>query len=108
MRTAQIGPDLRLHSYSIIGSFSIDDDDNSNENVTFKMNLSRLFQFAENVKCRQILLKLISKRPHSSLEKERKILSSLVYVLHKIRHSCAITMKKCAKKRDACAKLLFC
>ena len=41
---------------SVIGSFSIDDG-NSSENVSFKMNshffqsLSRLFQFAENGKC---------------------------------------------------------
>ena len=62
----------------LIGSFSIDDGDGS-ENATLKMNspfletLSSLFQFAENVKCRQISLELISWRPHSSLERERKI-----------------------------------
>lgn len=62
-----------------MGSFSMDDGD-SRENVTFKLNwcfffqsLSRLFQFADNVKCRRILLKLISLRLHSSLERERKI-----------------------------------
>ena len=59
-------------NYSKIGSFSINDGDGS-KNVTIKMNLWHLFQFAENVKCRQISLKLISKRPHSSLERERKI-----------------------------------
>ena len=52
---------------AVLGTFSIDDS-NGSENVTFKMNwrffffqtLSRLFQFAENVKCRQISLELIS------------------------------------------------
>ena len=50
----------------IIGSFSINDG-NCRENVSFKMNsrfffqsLSRLFQFAENGKCRRISLELIS------------------------------------------------
>ena len=48
-----------------IGNFSIDDGKGS-ENVSFKMNsrffqsLSRLFQFAENGKCRRISLELIS------------------------------------------------
>ena len=63
-----------------MGSFSMDDGDSS-ENVTFKLNwwffffqsLSRLFQFADNVNCRRISLKLISLRLHSSLERERKI-----------------------------------
>ena len=64
-----------------MGSCSMDDGDSS-ENVTFKLNwcfvfffqsLSRLFQFADNVKCRRISLKLISLRLHSSLERERKI-----------------------------------
>ena len=60
-----------------IGSFSIDDGDSS-ENATLKMNslfsetLSSLFLFAENVKCKRIFLALIW-RPHSSLERERKI-----------------------------------
>ena len=50
------------------------DDGDSSQNVTFKLNwcfffqsLSRLFQFADNVKCRRIFLKLISLRLHSSL-----------------------------------------
>ena len=38
----------------------------------FFQTLSRLFQSAENVKCRQISLELISWGPHSSLERERK------------------------------------
>ena len=61
-----------------LGSFSIDDG-NGSENVSFKMNsrffqsLSRLFQFAENGKCRRISLELISWGPHSSLEREKEI-----------------------------------
>ena len=61
-----------------LGSFSIDDG-NGSENVSFKMNsrffqtLSRLFQFAENGKCGRISLELISRGPHSSLEKEKEM-----------------------------------
>ena len=63
---------------AVLGTFSIDDS-NGSENVTFKMNwrffffqtLSRLFQFAENVKCRQISLELISWGPHSSLARKK-------------------------------------
>ena len=62
----------------IIGSFSIDDGDGS-ENVTLK-RFSRFFKrcrvyshSAENVKCRRSSLQLISWGPHSSLERERKI-----------------------------------
>ena len=43
--------------------------------------LSRIFHFAENVKCRQISLELISWGPHSSLAR-KEISYSLVYVLH--------------------------
>ena len=58
--------DLTCCSGKILGSFSIDDGDGSEE-VTFKMN-SRffklhqlsLFQFTENVKCRRISVELIS------------------------------------------------
>ena len=39
---------------------------------TFIQTLFRLFQSAENVKCRRISLELISWGPHSSLERERK------------------------------------
>ena len=54
------------------------DDGDGSENVTFKMNwrflnLSRLFQTAENIKYRRISLELISWGPHSSFEIERKI-----------------------------------
>ena len=61
-----------------LGSFSIDDEDGS-EKVNFKMSspffqtLSRLFQFAENVKCGRISLELISWGPDSSLERARKV-----------------------------------
>ena len=61
-----------------IRSLSIDDGDGS-ENATFKMNsrffqtLTRLFQCAENVKCRRISLEMVSWGPLSSLERERKI-----------------------------------
>ena len=50
----------------------------------------------------------------SKLRKKNKILSLLVYVLHKTRNktfsrrSRAKTGKKCTKKCDARAKLLFC
>ena len=70
----------------LIGSFSIDDGDGS-ENATLKMNspfletLSSLFQFAENVKCRNFpgvnFLETALK-----FRKRKKIKSSLVYVLH--------------------------
>ena len=62
----------------ILGSFS-SHDGNGSEKVSFKMNsrffqsLSRLFQFAENGKCRRISLELISWGPHSSLEREKEI-----------------------------------
>ena len=67
-----------LLSLRKIGSFSIDDG-NDSENFSFKMNfpffqtLLRLFQFAENGKCRRISLELISWGPHSSLEREKEI-----------------------------------
>ena len=44
---------------------------------TFFQTLSRLFQFAENVSCRQTSLELISWALHSSLERERKFLRHL-------------------------------
>ena len=50
----------------------------------------------------------------SKLRKRNKISSLLVFVLHKTRNeafsrpSRAKTEKKCSKKRDARAKLLFC
>ena len=41
--------------------------------IRFIQTLSRLFQFAENVKCRRISLEWISWGRRSSLERERKI-----------------------------------
>ena len=41
--------------------------------IALYQTLSRLFQFAENVKCRRISLELIYWAPHLSLERERKI-----------------------------------
>ena len=41
--------------------------------VAFASSSSRLFQFAENNKCRRISLELISWGPHSSLEREKEI-----------------------------------
>ena len=67
--------------------------------------LSRLFQFAENGKCRRISLELISWGPHSSLEREKEIRRRLFTFS---RRSRARTVKKCTKKRDARANLLFC
>ena len=39
-------------------------------NLRFFQILWRLFQFAENVKCRRISLELISWGPHSSFERK--------------------------------------
>ena len=54
----------------------------------FFQTLSRLFQFAENFKCRQISLELISWGPHSSLERERKFRRRLFTssIKYEIRH----------------------
>ena len=77
-------------SYSI-GSFSIDDG-NGRENVSFKkefpffQSLSRLFQFAENDKCRRISMELISWGPHSSLEREKEIRRRLFASSIKLRN----------------------
>ena len=71
-------PIYRLRFLESIRRFSIDHGDGS-ENVTFKMifaflqTLSRLFRFAENVKCRQIFQEFISWGPYSNSEGERKI-----------------------------------
>ena len=51
----------------------------------FFQTLSRLFQSAENVKCRQISLELISWGPHLSWERARKKNSSSL-VNREIRH----------------------
>ena len=82
-----------------VGGFSIDDGHGS-KNVTFKwicilQTLSRLFQFAENVKCRRISLDLISWGPHSTFERKRKIPCCLFTssIKHEIGDSQAIAMQ---------------
>ena len=82
----------------------------------FFQSLSPLFlPTLYSVKCRRTLPKLnylVSACPSS--KKRKTISSSLVYVLHKTwnwafsRRSRAVTVKKCTKKRDARAELLFC
>ena len=96
MRTAQIGPDLRLRQLTTTKT--------SHEEWTqIFQSLSWLFQFT------YLFLSTISK-----FIKRKKILSLLVYVLHKTwnevssRGSRAVTAKKYTRKRDARAKLLFC
>ena len=61
-----------------IASFSIEDGDGSEKGhfekaFAFFQTSLRLFQSAENVKCRRISVALFSWRPQSSLERERKI-----------------------------------
>ena len=91
----------------------------SHENVawksefTFFQSLSWLFQLAYFVKCKRTLLELNFYQPYPSSWREW-ILSLLVFVLHKTwnksfpRVVVQLTAKKCTKKRDALAKLLFC
>ena len=75
--------------------------------------LSHLFQLVQFVKCWQIFLELNSKTASKFRKRKRKSLSC-DHVLDKAwnlalsRCSPAATAKKCTKKRDACAKLLFC
>ena len=60
-------------------------------------------------KCTRILLNLNSKGPYSSSESEIKFRRCLFTFFIKLkRRTCAKTAKKCTKKRDARAKLLFC
>ena len=82
-------------------------------NSYFFQSLSWLFQLAYFVKCKWTLLELNFYQPYPSSRREW-ILSLLVYVLHKTwnqafsRVVVQLTAKKCTKKRDARAKLLFC
>ena len=46
-------------------------------NLSFFQILSRLFQFAENVKCRRISLELISWGPHSRFKRKRNFFCRL-------------------------------
>ena len=73
----------------------------------------RLLQVTNFVKCRWTLLKVEFLRTISKFRKREEISSSLVYFRckkWKLAFSCrsrAVTAKKCTKKRDARAKLLF-
>ena len=86
------GEGLKYGEKRTIRSFSIEEGDGS-EDVTektfaFFQTLSRLFQSAENVKCRRISQALISWQPQSSLERERKIRRRLCKssIKREIRH----------------------
>ena len=73
--------------------------------------LSHLFQLVQFVKCWQIFLELNSKTASKFRKRKRKSLSCY-HVLDKawnlaLSRSPAATAKKCTKKRDARAKLLF-
>ena len=69
--------------------------------------LSRLFQFAENVKCGRISQRVVYWGPQSSLERQRKIhrrlftlsIKSAINALGFSRRSRAVTAKKCTEKR---------
>ena len=79
--------------------------------------LQRLFLPSYYVKCRRTVLRSPEAEFQvtiSKLRKRNKISSMLVYIPHKTRNqafsrrSRAKTGKKCTKKRDARANLLFC
>ena len=73
--------------------------------------VSRLFHLIQFVNCWQTILDLNSKRLYQGSRKIKSFV--LVNVLHKMRslalshRSRAVKAKKCTKKRDARAKLLF-
>ena len=110
------------HSGSVtktLGKFSNDDGDGS-ENVTIKIifaffqTSSQLFQLALNVKCSRVKFsgdEFLETAP--KFRKRKKNYSSCVYDLHKTCHqeisrpSGAVTAKKCTKKCNARAELLF-
>ena len=100
--------------FASIVNFSINDVDGS-EIVIFKMNSRSFKLFCVYFKCRRISLKLISWEPHSSLERERKILRRLFTSSIKcgIRHFQVVVLQVPQRnvqklKREARAKLLFC
>ena len=81
----------------------------------FFQSLSWLFQLTYFVKCKRTLLELNSYQPHPSSERKRKFCHCLFTSTSKreIRYFhvvvvLTVTVKKCTKKRDARAKLLFC
>ena len=97
----------RFSQAQLIGSFSIDNG-NGSENVSFKMN-SRFFNLC-GVYSNLLKMASVGEFPWSWFPEDL----TQVYVLHKTcnyafsRRSRARTVKKCTKKRDARAKLLFC
>ena len=80
---------------------------------TFFQSFSQLFLPTYFVKCRRTLLKLNSKGPYPSSEREIKFLCCLFTFSIKcgisafLRRSHAVTTKKYIKKHDAHAKVLF-
>ena len=70
--------------------------------VALLPTLSRSFHLVQFVKCWHFFLKLNSERLYRSSGKENKV------VVFCSRRSRAVTAKKCTKKRDAHAELLFC
>ena len=99
---------------SVPGSFSTHDGD-GRKNGTFKMN-SRFFKLCRvHSKCRRISRKSVSWGLLTlKFRKRKKNSPSLVYVLLNTPNSAfsrrgrAVKAKKCTKKRDARAELLFC
>ena len=88
----------------------------ASKNVTFKKSdfaffeiLARLPQLASSVcKCRRTPLDLNSEQKYPSLKREREIRRHFIVKLGNSRRDCSVTAKKCTKRRDARAKLLFC
>ena len=80
----------------------------------FFCSLSQLFLPTYFVKCRRTLLELNSLGPYPSTEREIKFRRSLLTssIKLEIRHCYVVVVqkraKKCTKKREARAKLLFC
>ena len=80
----------------------------------FFCSLSQLLLPTYFVKCRRTLLELNSLGPYPSTEREIKFRRSLLTssIKLEIRHCYVVVVqkraKKCTKKRDARAKLLFC
>ena len=71
--------------------------------------LSSLFHLVQFVKRWQIFEELNSKGLYRSSGKEKEIRYLVFHPPQNVsRRSRTLTAKKCRKKRDACAKLLFC
>ena len=83
-------------------------------NVVLLQNLSRLFHFVQFFKCWHFFWSWILKGWKRSLGKKKRKLLSFFHVIQKrwnltlSRCSRAVTAKKCTKKCDSGAKLLFC